>query len=94
MSERPIATEDLRQIEYLLKNNRKIAAIKLYRQATGAELTDSVQAIDRILRTLPEGDSGQQAPISSKPIEPSGCGVPVLLLALVPAFLLLLEQIS
>jgi hypothetical protein len=70
----PLDDQERREIEYLLANGRKVAAVKKMREATGADLTDAVKMVERIASTLSATQThGQPPPVSSRPIEPGGC---------------------
>lgn len=48
----PLPQEALAEVEELLLRNKKIEAIKLYREATGAGLKESKDAVEAIQRRL------------------------------------------
>jgi hypothetical protein len=46
--ERPISSNALAQVQAAIFNGQKIAAIKIYREDTGASLADAKAAVDRL----------------------------------------------
>jgi hypothetical protein len=46
--ERPISSNALAQVQAAIFNGQKIMAIRIYRQDTGASLTDAKAAVDKL----------------------------------------------
>ena len=89
--ERPISSHALAQVQTAIFNGQKITAIKIYREDTGASLTDAKAAVEKLeaewRATSPEKF---QAPAARK----KGCGgiclILVILFAVMTAILMLL----
>ena len=75
-----LTPEGRREILDAIKQGRKIEAIKLYRDATGAGLKDAKDFIEELTAALPEDD---------RPASSGGCAGMLLVLALLIAGLCL-----
>jgi len=84
--ERPISTNALAQVQAAVCNGEKIAAIKIYREATGASLSEAKAAVDKL-----EGEWRITFPEKFKTHPKSkGCGICLIILLSVVALILLL----
>jgi hypothetical protein len=77
--ERPISASALTQVQAAVFNGEKIAAIKMYRDDTGASLADAKDAVDRL-----EAEWRASFPDKFKaaPAKRKGCGVCLLIVVL------------
>jgi len=85
--ERPISASALAQVQAAIFNGEKIAAIKMYRDDTGASLSDAKDAVERL-----EAEWRATSPEKFKapPAKRRGCGICLfLVLASIGAILLL-----
>jgi ribosomal protein L7/L12 len=86
--ERPISSQALEQVKAALFNGEKIAAIKFYREDTGASLKDAKEAVERL-----EHQWRVVSPEKFKaPRRQGGCGVAVVLVVIGLGLILLLRR--
>ena len=71
------------EINEAIFSGKKIAAIKLYRDATGAELDEAKSYIDQLTNQL-----RQEAPYNFKTAKGSGCATKALVLLFITGFFL------
>jgi ribosomal L7/L12-like protein len=79
----PLTDAGLAQISSALYAGKKIAAIKMYREATGAGLTEAKDAVELIERTLRETEPEKFTAPASK----GGC-LAIVIVLFVPAAVL------
>jgi ribosomal protein L7/L12 len=74
--ERPISSNALAQVQTAVFNGEKIAAIKIYREDTGASLKEAKEAVDKL-------ESGWRVTFPEKfkaTAKKKGCGICLLIL--------------
>ena len=74
--ERPISASALAQVQAAIFNGEKIAAIKMYRDDTGASLADAKDAVDRLEA---EWRAASPDKFKAPPAKNKGCGICLLL---------------
>lgn len=70
--ERPISASALAQVQAAVFNGEKIAAIKMYRDDTGASLSDAKDAVDRLEA---EWRAASPEKFKAPPAKKRGCGI-------------------
>lgn len=70
MSDTDLIEDARNDVETLVREGRMIEAIKLYREATGADLGQAKEAVEFIAAQMNRRDD-----VPPKPIAPSGCAV-------------------
>ena len=84
--ERPISSNALTQVQAAVFNGERIAAIKMYREDTGASLKEAKDAVDKL-----ESEWRVTFPEKFKaPAKKKGCGVCLLILLVAIGVILLL----
>jgi ribosomal protein L7/L12 len=85
--ERPISTAALERVKAALFNGEKIAAIKIYRDDTGASLTDAKNAVDK-LEAEWRASEPEKFTVTLK--KNRGCGICLVILVVGVALIILL----
>jgi hypothetical protein len=80
--ERPISASALAQVQAAVFNGDKIAAIKMYRDDTGASLSDAKDAVDRL---EVEWRAASPEKFKAPPAKKRGCGGVCLLIVVLTA---------
>ena len=74
--ERPISTNALAQVQAAVFNGEKVAAIRIYREDTGASLSEAKEAVEKL-----ESEWRVTFPEKFKaPAKKKGCGICLLIL--------------
>jgi len=81
--ERPISASALAQVQTAVFNGEKIAAIKMYRDDTGASLSDAKDAVDRLEA---EWRAASPEEFKAPPAKRRGCGGVCLILFVLALF--------